>query len=781
MSIKALQDYTFYSKYAKHIPELKRRETWKETIERVFAMHESRYSEQLSQSDELRELVQFAKQAVMHKKVLGSQRVLQFGGSPILSKNERLYNCVSTHINRPRVFQECMFLLLCGCGAGFSVQKHHIEQLPKVQARTKGTKKYVVVDSIEGWADAIGVLMSSYFVSDQPFPEYAGYVIEFDLSGIRAKGTPISWGGRAPGSQGLENSILLSSKVIDRAIGSATDPVAIRSIDYYDIIMHCSDAVISGGIRRSATICLFSKDDEDMMAAKTGDWFITNPQRGRSNNSALLVRDETSPEEFANLMSKVKDFGEPGFVWADNREVAYNPCVEISFAPFLPETGESGWSFCNLTECNMKKCTTEQEYLDACKAASILGTLQAGYTDFPYLGRVTEEIVRREALLGVSMTGMMDTPDIAFDDKMQRKGAKEVLKWNEKVANLIGINLSARTNCVKPSGSASCVLGTASGIHPHHANRYFRRVQANKLEFPVQHFMKTNPSAVEDSVWSANNTDYVITFLCEVPSGAKTKNQLSAIELLEHVKLTQNNWVEYGTRPELSILPCLRHNVSNTITVRPDEWSEVEKYIYRNRKYFAGISLLPISGDKDYDQAPFTAVHTPTELVKMYGNASVFASGLIVDCVHSFESLWKGCDALLGIGEALDIERLKERVQAAYTYQRDSNVYAELGITLDASDEELEAHLADTVKNHSGKVDWMRRANQFAQRYFDGDVKHVTHCLKDVNAWKIWVDLEREYQDIDWTDLVEESYLIDADSISAQGCSGGKCSLSLDI
>ena len=250
MSIKALQDYTFYSKYAKHIPDLQRRETWKETVNRVFGMHAIKYKDEISANPELAELIEFTKKAVLQKKVLGSQRALQFGGDPILSKNERLYNCVSTHVNRPRVFQECMFLLLCGCGAGFSVQKHHIAQLPPVQSRTKGKKTHVIVDSVEGWADAVGVLISSYVTKDHPFPEYAGYEIEFDFSLIREKGAPISWGGKAPGPDGLRNSLSKSASVLDRAIGNNKGPVIPQSIDYYDIVMHCSDAVISGGIRR---------------------------------------------------------------------------------------------------------------------------------------------------------------------------------------------------------------------------------------------------------------------------------------------------------------------------------------------------------------------------------------------------------------------------------------------------------------------------------------------------------------------------------------------------
>ena len=740
LSIKDLQNYTFYSKYARYQQDHKRRETWNETIDRVFDMHRTFYKDKLDNNPDLQEHFDFAEKMLRQKKVLGSQRALQFGGEAILKKNERLYNCTVSYADRSRFFQECLYVLLCGCGAGISVQRHHTDKLPYVYNRNKGKKTHVAEDSIEGWANCLGVLMSSYFATDQTFPEYNGYEVEFDLSNIRPAGSEISWGGIAPGPEGLKNSLNKIKDVIDAHLTENGDQTRLPPIDVYDIIMHMSDAVLSGGIRRSAVIIIFDKDDQAMATAKTGDWFIANPQRGRSNNSAMLVRDETTKQEFAALFESVKNFGEPGFVWAEHRDVVFNPCCEIGMWPQL-EDGTSGWEFCNLSEINMGKVHSEQDFYDACRAASILGTIQAGYTKFDYLGSTTEQIVRKEALLGVSMTGMMDSPEIAFDKKIQKNGAKAVLAINEQVAGMLDINICARSTCIKPSGTASCILGTASGIHPQHAKRYFRRVQANKMEFPVQHFKSINPKAVEHSVWSANNTDDVVTFLCEVPDGSKTKNCLGAIELLEMVHLTQNNWVEYGSRPENSTRDFLRHNVSNTITVKPEEWDDVEKFIFKNRDSFAGISLLPFSGDKDYDQAPFTAVYTPTELVRMYGDSSVFASGLIVDCEHCFDTLFKGCDTVLGIGEQLDDPDAK-----------------------------------DDIDHYDLKVDWVRRAKQFAERYFDGDIRQMTYCLKDVSNWKLWCDLKREYEEVDWNSVVEEKETkIKADSIGSAECSGGTC------
>jgi ribonucleoside-diphosphate reductase alpha chain len=682
-----------------------------------------------------------------------------------------------------------MYLLLCGCGTGFSVQKTHVKHLPEIAPRIKGKKTFVIPDNIEGWADAIGIVVNSFFKTSTSFSEYNGYEVEFDFSEIRTEGSFISGGFKAPGPEGLKNSInkiveLIESRIEGGYASKSEFCDKLRPIDAYDVIMHMSDAVLSGGVRRSATICVFSPDDDEMLNAKTGDWFIKNPQRGRSNNSVLLVRDKTTKEDFTKIMESVKDFGEPGFVWAEDEGVLYNPCVEIGFYPqldtkklskeqlkTLKSSDEykddkryySGWQACNLCEINGKKLKTEEDMLQACRAAAIIGTMQADYTTFPYLGKVSQLLVEHEALLGVSMTGMMDSPEIIFDPKIQRKGAKEVLKTNERIAEIIGVNPCARGTCVKPAGTTSCVLGSSSGIHPHHARRYMRRVQANKLEFPLQEFMKHNPHAVEESVWSNNGTDMVITFLCEVPIGSVTKNQMGAVDLLEKVKLTQQNWVEAGTRIDRCTKEFVRHNVSNTITVQPDEWDELTNYIYKNRKWFAGISLLPASGDKDYPQAPFTTVHTPVEIVKTYGDASVFASGLIVDGLHAFNNnLWSACDCANGIGEQLD-ETCEEP-----QYPKGRN-YKELAAYFTAKEE---------YDEWWRKTDWIRRAIQFSERYFDGDLRQMTYCLKDVSNWKLWCDLHRDYKDIDWSVVVEEdAFYQNVDETAGAACAGGRCEL----
>ena len=729
-ALSELQSYTFVSRYARWDKDKKRRETWKEANDRVRSMMLRKYPE-------AEEEINFAYDMMYQKKVLGSQRALQFGGVPAEKINARIYNCVSSYCDRLRFFQECLWLLLCGCGAGFSVQKHHVAKLPKFSpSRRRGgleRKRFVIPDSIEGWSDALGVLLSSYF--DHPvFNEYYGYNVTFDYSKIRPKGAILSSGaGKAPGPEGLKNALSKIRALLDKCIKNNQEQL--RPIDAYDIVMHSADAVLSGGVRRSATISIFSADDEEMARAKTGDWFTENPQRARSNNSALLVRDETSKEDFDNLMECVKEFGEPGFIWSDSTEMTVNPCVEIGMYPVDIKTGESGWQGCNLTTINCATIVDEQDFYDRCRAASILGTLQAGFTDFEYLGKTSESIFRRESLLGVSMTGTMEKFEIVLNPSTQKRGAKIVNKTNEQLSKKIKIKPAARTTCLKPEGSSSCMLGTSSGIHPHHAKRYLRRVQANTDEAPYKYFKSINPEACEASVWSANNTDDVITFPIEVPDGAKTKNQLPALELLKIVKSTQQNWVMAGKNNDRCTKPWLNHNVSNTINVRPDEWAEVSNFIYKNRKYFCGISLIPQSGDKDYQQAPMVTIHTSREIVREYGDAAIWCSGLITVGLQNYkDNLWDACDAIL-------------------------------------NDPELE--------ENKRKKSFIARCRRFAEKYFEGDYKKLSHCLKDVYNWKIYSDLIRTFRKVDYTDVTEAE-----DNTSAEqewACSGGACEVDFSV
>jgi len=494
--------------------------------------------------------------------------------------------------------------------------------------------------------------------------------------------------------------------------------------------MHSSDAVLSGGVRRSASLALFSDDDQEMIKAKTGNWFIDNPQRARSNNSVLLLKDGTLFEKFASLMESVKEFGEPGFIWSDSTEIVFNPCVEISLWPVNEKTGQSGWQGCNLSTINCSSIEDEIDFYERCKAAAIIGTLQAGFTKLEYLGKNTEQIFEREALLGVSLTGIMEKHDLVLSEKVLRQGAKIAVDTNKEMAKKIGINQAARVTCLKPEGTSSSMLGTSSGIHPHHAKRYIRHVQANILEAPYQHFKVYNPQACEKSCWSANNTDEVIKFPIEVPDGSKLKNQLPAVEMLEVVKNTQRNWVNSGKNKQLCTQEFLNHNVSNTVTVKPEEWKDVTRYIYDNRKYFAGISLIPQSGDKDYTQAPFTTVYTSREIVKEYGDAALWSSGLIELALQTFDNNVRASCDYVSMNQAKD---------------------------------------GDSPE----KLVFITKVKNFAGKYFDGDIKSLTYCMKDVYNWKIYCDLMQTFKKVDYTKLLEtEDNTVGIEEVS---CAGGAC------
>lgn len=746
MSLRAQQDYQFVSKYAQYIRDKKRRETYAEAVNRNEEMHLRKYAG-MGVDDEIRWAFDMQRQ----KRVLGSQRNLQFGGPAVEKKNARSYNCATMYCDRPRAFQEFYWLLLCGCGVGVSIQKHHIAKLPKIsKIDKKKSKSYIIEDSIEGWADSLGVLLSSYFVSDQPFPEYNGYNVEFIFSEIRPEGSPLSHGGKAPGPEPLKKTLELIRNILDRA---ALEGEAIRPIHAYDILMHASDSVLSGGIRRSASIILFSLEDEEMMNAKIGDWKKENPQRGRSNNSAVLLKDKTSFEDFEKMIKSTREFGEPGMVWSDNLEATFNPCVETGQYPVDIETGKSGTQFCNLTTINAKKCKTEEDFFESVKAATIIGTLQAGYTNFEYLGETSENITKREALLGVSMTGIMDLPDpkLILNAKTLKKGANIAKKVNRELAPRIGVLPAARICCSKPEGSGSLMLGVPAAFNLHHSKRYLRRLQGNKNETPLQYFKKHNPLAVEESKWSANNTDEIVTFCIEIADGMKTKMDMTAIEMLETVKLIQKNWVMEGMNPELCTKPWLKHNVSNTIHVRDNEWEEVTKYIYDNREFFAGVSLFSVMGDLDYAQAPNLAVKLPSQIVREYGDGTLMASGLIVDGLRVFDDLWDACEYLTIEGKALEEPVYsKEVFRSKRAFEREHDLYEE-------------------------QKDWIRRVKQFSNRYLNGDIRKTTYLMKEVHNWKLWCDIKREWKDVDYTLMIEDE---DNTKLSEEvACAGGACTI----
>ncbi|GBG14262.1 ribonucleoside-diphosphate reductase alpha chain [Novimethylophilus kurashikiensis] len=725
-----------------HEDGLVRRETMSEAVDRVMAMHAEKYADRMT--PELKDLMDEAAQAYKSRRVLGSQRSFQFGGpatvvngemkqSSLLKHEAKMYNCSVSYADRVRFFQETLYLLLCGCGVGFSVQKHHVAKLPEIAFRSiSDVKVHVIADSIEGWADAAGVLLASYFTDGGEFREFHGHTVHFDYTQIRPKGAFIAGGFKAPGPDGLRASLQKVEELIERRL--AGGETRLRTIDVYDIVMHLADAVLSGGVRRSATIAMFSIDDEDMLKAKTGNWFVDNPQRGRSNNSVMVERSKLTREKWAEIMTSVRDFGEPGFIFTEDLDFAYNPCVEIGMRP-IAESGETGFQFCNLTEINGGKCDSEEAFYKACRAGAILGTLQAGYTNFKYLSDASRQITEREALLGVSITGWMNNPAILFDERILKKGAEIVKETNRVVAKLLGINPAARTTCAKPSGNASVLLGTASGIHGEHSARYFRHVQVNMESDAGRLIKDRNPDMVENSVWSTNGTDFVVAFPVETKEGSITKKDLLGVKQLEYVKKAQMHWVENGTNVELCVDKHLRHNISNTITV--DDWAAVEQYLYDNRQWFAGVSLLAASGDKAYAQAPFTEVHTAEEILQMYGDASMFASGLIVDGLHAFDNnLWQATDTAMGFG-------LKLTDEARDLLRRD----------------------------------WVRRFEKFAQNFFDGNTQKASFCVKDVYNLHKWVRIQRTIEEVDFSTELGQKEFVDTGNLAGAACAGGVCEL----
>ena len=733
--LKLLSEIKFYNDYSKYSEELGRKINWAERVNDVMNMHRNNPKfTKAFQNPEFVELFNKAEDAYKNRLVLASQRTLQFAGEPIMKHNSRLYNCLTSYCDRPEVFQEAMYWLLSGCGVGVSFVKEHVVKLPNIYRRDKGTETFVIPDSIEGWADAIGVLISSYVSVNAPYPKYSGYEIRFDYSSIRPKGSYISGGFKAPGPDGLKQSLERIEAILEKTLNSGLNHI--KPIVAYDILMYAADAVLSGGVRRSATIALFSPEDEEMMNAKTGNWFVDNPQRARSNNSALLVRDKTPKELFDRLMKSTKEFGEPGFVFADSIEVVYNPCVEIGMIPRTKD-GRSGWQGCNLCEINGGKMNNKEIFFEACAAAAVIGTLQAAYTDFRYVSAVSKEIFDYEALLGVSITGFMNNPKTLLNAEILKEGAEIVKFVNAKIAKIIGIRQAARCTCVKPSGNASVLLETTSGIHGDHAPRYFRVMQINKQEEIAKFIADKYPDLVEESVWSSTKADFALFVPVKAKADSIFKNDLLGVKQLEAVKLVQQSWVEFGTNVDLCIEPYLRHNVSNTVSV--DNWDEVTEYIWENQRWFAGISLLHNTGDKAYNQAPFTKVLMPDEIISQYGDAALVVSGLIVDGLHLFDNnLWSACDYIMNRDYAIDGTRTQVLL----------------------------------------KKDWLLRAKKFAKKNFNS-LEELVFCMKDVHLFHKWLKTEKLLKNLDIEDILQniKPEYVEVDQLGAVACNGSSCEI----
>jgi ribonucleoside-diphosphate reductase alpha chain len=762
-----LADMTMMSRYSRPFDDGSL-ESWEEIIQRVFEMHStqamativSKYQkgqEAVEAFGRIEAELRYAQKLVNEQYVFPSGRTLQFGGIDILKHNARNFNCTAAFASSPSILYKTFYLLLCGCGVGLSIQKHHVAMLPMISPLDQEEKPviYQVTDSIEGWAMALRVVFAQYFENSEQkdchleLDESVYYrrKVVFDFSKVRPKGAKISnLLGKAPGPDPLRIALEKVQKMFEIAL--ANDQQRLRPIDVFDIVAHVSDSVLAGGVRRSAMLLLFSASDNEMANSKIGNWWAENPQRARANISALVLRKDLDNPMMTDILDKCKQFGEPGLILADDTEMIVNPCAEITLYP-VAKDGAHCFEFCNLSEVNVDKCQTDEEFLAACRAAAIVGTIQACYTDIPFLGTKTREVIEESRLLGVSLTGVMQNVAKGLKPDLLKRGALVVRETNDELSAILGINPAHRLTTIKPSGTASVVLGlSACGAHPSHSSKYIRHVRVSNDDPIGIHYSKNR----QRSVNKINANTNVIAFPIDVSANVnlRTKDNMSAIELLESAQLLQMNWVLHGHVAERQ--PDEFHgnnNVSLTVNIKEDEWKDVGDFIVRNKNAFTGISFLGTSGDVDYEFAPFVSVWSPEKLIAEFGVATLFASGLVVDVKKSFEgSLFNACAAAkFGLPES-----------------KDDNGHLE-------------------VENQHSKSDSIRRIRKFATTYFGGKLETAINCLKrcdSVYQFERMVADDREHGLVDWTELIVDKALHEetqAQSRAVVSCSGGSCVL----
>ena len=766
-SKRALSDYIYQSKYSLYREDLGRKEVWEESVERIHQMHLTHLGIHAPAAlqdewfmEQLHEAIDYYKQ----KKFVGSQRNLQFGGEPVLKSSAKSYNCSYSHCDRLEVFRETEWLLLSGCGCGLSVEQAHVDKLPDLlplEELLEESEVFRIPDSIEGWSDAIHRLLEFFFVPGTTRPV-------FDYTDIRPKGSKIAGRFLAPGPDGLRIALDNIRKLLREAVTAGQRRLS--ALQCTDIIAHLADSVLSGGVRRSALMILFSPEDEEMVNCKHGDWFSTNPQRARFNMSAALDRGQVAREVYERLFEAMRTSGDPGLYWRDEFGIGCNPCCEIGFRP-VDQYGNTGWQVCNLVSINGLCCTTEEEFYKICRCASTLATVQATYMDFAYLSPATRNIIESDPLIGVSIGGIMNNPQVLTNPNILSVGAMQVRQQNAKVARILGINPATRTTCVKPDGTVSLLLGMTSGIHGAYAKRYLRSVEANIEEPNLKAYEEANPKAVQPNIFKPT-TDKKIFFPIEESEETLLRSELAGLKLLEYVKLVQQSWVIPGMTDMNS---PIKNNVSNTVDVPNDQWDVVRDWVWENQDYIAGVTFLSSYGDMDLPQAPMCRVATPEEILREYGVGSMFASGLVVEAIEVFGDLWKACESAQGRGEQLfvsdhalvDYLQKNDLDEATITEEERKHILATLN-----------AKLNDKVENLAAKRDIVRRIIKFAANYCRGDVYKAVNLLKSVNNLHLFELLKKTYKPVDWkmVDFGGKRYA-NADEQASQSCVGGACEI----
>ena len=766
-SKRALSDYIYQSKYSLYREDLGRKEVWEESVERIYQMHLTHLGIHAPAAlqdewfmEQLHEAIDYYKQ----KKFVGSQRNLQFGGEPVLKSSAKSYNCSYSHCDRLEVFRETEWLLLSGCGCGLSVEQAHVDKLPDLLPLgelLEESEVFRIPDSIEGWSDAIHRLLEFFFVPGTTRPV-------FDYTDIRPKGSKIAGRFLAPGPDGLRIALDNIRKLLREAVTAGQRRLS--ALQCTDIIAHLADSVLSGGVRRSALMILFSPEDEEMVNCKHGDWFSTNPQRARFNMSAALDRGQVAREVYERLFEAMRTSGDPGLYWRDEFGIGCNPCCEIGFRP-VDQYGNTGWQVCNLVSINGLCCTTEEEFYKICRCASTLATVQATYMDFAYLSPATRNIIESDPLIGVSIGGIMNNPQVLTNPNILSVGAMQVRQQNAKVARILGINPATRTTCVKPDGTVSLLLGMTSGIHGAYAKRYLRSVEANIEEPNLKAYEEANPKAVQPNIFKPT-TDKKIFFPIEESEETLLRSELAGLKLLEYVKLVQQSWVIPGMTDMSS---PIKNNVSNTVDVPNDQWDVVRDWVWENQDYIAGVTFLSSYGDMDLPQAPMCRVATPEEILREYGVGSLFASGLVVEAIEVFGDLWKACESAQGRGEQLfvsdhalvDYLQKNDLDEATITEEERKHILATLN-----------AKLNDKVENLAAKRDIVRRIIKFAANYCRGDVYKAVNLLKSVNNLHLFELLKKTYKPVDWkmVDFSGKRYA-NADEQASQSCVGGACEI----